>query len=423
MFYEETLTEYAPIIMTEEVFSRLADDLKARHPRRVVLLADENTHAAGGWLVEGALRRAGLPIVPLIFTRQPRVLPDELSIAQTLQALNGEETVLVAVGSGTITDIARFVAFQARLPFYSVPTAASVDAYASYTAAITLAGVKYSFPTKTAMGVYLHLPTLCAAPPRMTRSGFGDMIAKFTALADWELAHVLSGDDYDPQVARQAEEAAIRAAALPEAVRSAETQGIAALVDSLLVSGRCMVAVKSSRPAAGAEHSLAHFWEIRHQLEGEPETLHGEKTAVGAVIVARLYEALRELPQAEAARRIRAFSLPDPGVEASAVRAAYAGAGEQVASAGASFLGSFRVKAAQAGERLLARWDAVQAIASRVPPAENVASLLERAGSLWLPEQVHVSAEEVDLALKYAMYVRDRFTILELNRMLALDEE
>jgi glycerol-1-phosphate dehydrogenase [NAD(P)+] len=422
-FCEDRLANFAPVIMNNGVFVRLAEDLRALQPARVVLLADQNTWAACGCLVEDALRHAGLPVSPFVLTRQPHVLPDELSITQALQALYGEEAALVAVGSGTITDITRFVAFQARLPFFSVPTAASVDAYTSYTAAITIAGIKYSFPTKTAAGVYVHLPTLCAASPRLTRAGFGDMVAKFTALADWELAHLLAGDQFDPQVARQAEEAALRAAALPEAVRLAEMQGITALFDSLLVSGHCMVAVKSSRPAAGAEHSLAHFWEIRHRLEGKPETLHGEKTGVATVLIARLYEALRRLPRAEAVRRISLFSLPDCDAETAGIRSAYNRAGEQVSSAGASFLGSLRAKSAQVGERLLERWDAVQAIASRVPPAEDIAALLERAGALSQPGQIHVFSEEVDLALQYAMYVRDRFTILELNQMLALDEE
>jgi glycerol-1-phosphate dehydrogenase [NAD(P)+] len=57
------------------------------------------------------------------------VIADEYSVHQVLKALDGREQTLIAVGSGTITDIVRFVCFQARLPFVSVPTAASVDAY------------------------------------------------------------------------------------------------------------------------------------------------------------------------------------------------------------------------------------------------------------------------------------------------------
>jgi glycerol-1-phosphate dehydrogenase [NAD(P)+] len=412
---------FAPIFQGNTVFQRLAEELRARTPARILLVTDQYTRAACGAQVETVLLNAALPILSLVLPGEPRVAADETSIARVLQALSGSEALLVAVGSGTITDIVRFVAFQTRLPFFCVPTAPSVDAYSSYTAAITIAGVKYSFPTKTASGVFVHLPTLCAAPARMTAAGFGDMIAKYTGLADWRLAHLLVDDTYDPQVASRAAVALQQVVQQAEKVRSAVPEGIAALVDSLLVSGSCMVAVKSSRPAAGAEHSLAHFWEIKHQQEGLPESLHGEKTGAAAVMIARLYESLRSLPSEEAARRLSQFSLPEPAEEVERIRSAYGPAADDLIAARPSFLGGLQQKVAQVSERLISRWDEVQAIARTVPSAEELSAVLTAAGSFSTPAQIHVSPAETALALENAMYVRDRFTILELNRMLNLD--
>lgn len=410
----------APVITEEPVFQRLAEELLAGSPARVLLVADTNTSAACGAQVEEALRSTGLPLSLLLLPGSPTVAADETSIARLLQALDGAEAALVAVGSGSITDVVRFVAYQARLPFYSVPTAASVDAYTSYTAAITIDEIKYSFLTKTPAGVYVHLPTLCSAPRRMTASGFGDMIAKYTGLADWELAHLLVGEEYDEPVALRAGRALSQVAGLASHIRTAKPEGVAALVDSLMVSGDCMVTAQSSRPAAGAEHSLAHFWEIKHHLDGIPPSLHGEKTGVGAVIIAQLYADLRALSFNEAAERIENFSPPDLEQETERVRIAYGRAAEQIIASRPSYLGTFREKAPQVAARLLADWDKVQAIAAKVPPPEALAALLEKAGSLNHPAQIHVTSEEADLALHHAMYVRDRFTILEIDRMLGL---
>jgi len=414
------MTQYAPVITAEPVFERLAQDLQACGASGILVVMDENTRAACGTLVENALRAAGLAPAALVLPGAPIVAADETSIARVLQVLDGKTLALVAVGSGTITDIVRFVAYQTRLPFYSVPTAASVDAFTSYTAAITIGGVKYSFPTKTASGVYIHLPVLCAAPRRMTAAGFSDMAAKYTGLADWELAHLLVDDAYDAEVALQSRKALDGAVAQAERISEAAPEGISGLVDSLVVSGNCMVAVKSSRPAAGAEHSLAHFWEIRHQQKGLPPSLHGEKTGVAAVLVACLYASLRALSPAEVQSRLEAFSLPDPAREAAQVCVAYGNAGADLLTTQASFLGALRPKAQQVAARLVERWDQVQAIAAKVPSPEEITVLLERAGSLTHPGQIHVSAEEINLAYHYAMYVRNRFTILELNRMLGL---
>jgi glycerol dehydrogenase-like iron-containing ADH family enzyme len=127
----------------------------------------------------------------------------------------------------------------------------------------------------------------------------------------WKLAHLLLDDAYDEAIACQADQALRQCMAHAITIRAASPGGITALMESLLTSGHCMVAVKSSRPAAGAEHSLAHFWEITHRPDHAPEALHGERTGVAAVLISRLYEALRHLSQ-EVVRRLDHFTIPDP---------------------------------------------------------------------------------------------------------------
>jgi glycerol-1-phosphate dehydrogenase [NAD(P)+] len=416
---------YEQICSDEHVFAALASDLLARGQRTVLLIADENTYPACGELVNAALHAAGLEVSRIILARvfssgQPWVIPDESSIAEVLRALNGREMALVAVGSGTLTDITRFVAFQTRLPFYSVPTAPSVDAYTSYTAAITIREVKYSFATKTAGGVYVSLPVLCAAPRRMIAAGFGDMVAKYTALADWKLANLLIDETLDESALCQAEAALQACIPQAEALRTAEPAGIAVLMESLLVSGSCMVQVRSSRPAAGAEHSLAHYWEIQHQLNHRPESLHGEKTGAASVIIAGLYERLRQMTRQEAQRRLDRFIWPGPEQEISRIHSAYGPVADQVIGSKASFLGPFGQKIDQVRERLLSHWDDVQTIAAQVPGAEQICMLLQNAGAVCQPDQIHVSEDEVHQAIQSAMYVRDRLTILEISHLLKL---
>ena len=409
-----------PVRMGDHVFFDLTVDLQGQEPARVLLVADENTYQACGQQVETAINEAGLPVNKIILPCEPLVTADETHIVQVLHALGGQDYTLAAVGSGTITDIVRYVAYQTRLPFILIPTASSVDAYTSFNAAMTLRQVKYSIPAKTAQIVYAHLPTLCAAPHRLTASGFGDMVAKFTALADWKLAHILSGDPYDVHVAQQAWEAVHACILQAKAIHLAEPHGIATLFDGLAVSGRCMVTLKSSRPAAGAEHSLAHFWEIYHQLNHLAESLHGEKTGVASVIVARLYEKLRCLSLQEAAQRLENFRLPDPQLEANRLRNILGPVAELMIANRPSFLGEMREKIPRVKAILLAHWDIIQDIASKVPSPEEITSLLETAGAVCDPGKIHIPVTEVEHALENAMYIRNRFTILELSQMLRL---
>jgi len=423
------MPDQVPVTLHDHAFDSLAATLKAGAIQRILLIADENTYPAGGWQVEETLSSAGLSVLSKILEKQPgstvpsQVLPDEHSIIQVLNALDGREAVLVAVGSGTITDIARFCAYQTRNPFYSVPTAASVDAYTSYTAAITIGQVKKSILAKPACGVFARLPLVCAAPARMAAAGFGDMLAKFTALADWQLAHLLLDESYAEPVADLAGQAARLTMLQAAAVRSASPSGIAALLNGLFVSGHCMVAVQSSRPAAGAEHSLAHFWEMKHHLVHGPDALHGEKTGAASVLVSQLYQALRQLSRREVTRQLDHFVLPDPQLELDRVQAAYGPVGSLVISTHSSLLGTLRSKIDLIKERIVSQWDEVLAIAETVPTPAEMVSWLETAGAPTRAADIFINEEEVQLAIRNAMYIRDRLTILELNHILNLSGE
>ena len=423
------MPDQVPVSLNDHAFEALAATLKAGAIRQVLLIADENTYPAGGRQLEETLSSAGLSVQSIILAGKPdssaapQVRPDELSIVQVLNTLDGREAVLVAVGSGTITDITRYCAYQTRNPFYSVPTAASVDAFTSYTAAITIGQVKKSILAKPASGVFAQLPVICAAPSRMAAAGFGDMLAKFTALADWKLAHLLVNESFPEPIADWALQAARSTMAQAAAVRSASPAGIAVLLDGLFVSGHCMVSVRSSRPAAGAEHSLAHFWEMKHHLAGGPDALHGEKTGVASVLVAQLYQNLHQLSRREVSRRLEHFVLPNSQVESNRVQAAYGPVGSLVTANHSSLLGTLRGKMDQIKERVVSQWDEVLAIAETVPAPTEMISWLEAAGTPTRPADIHINEEEVHLAIQNAMYIRDRLTILELNHILNLSGE
>jgi glycerol-1-phosphate dehydrogenase [NAD(P)+] len=416
------LTE-RPVVLNNSAFDDLVKFTLSLDPRPILVVADEHTDLAAGEEVTARLKCTGLSVKKVLLSGEPWAAADEGSLAQVLAALNAREHLLVAVGSGTITDVTRFVAYQARLPYVSVPTAASVDAYNSITAAITLRKVKHSFVTKPAAGVFANLPTLCAAPPALTASGYGDMLAKFTALADWQLAHLLLDEVCPSDILEPIAEATRACADQAEAIRDHTADGIAVLFEGLLVSGDCMVKMRNSRPAAGAEHSLSHFWEINHSRLGLPESLHGAKTGAASVIIAGLYDRLKQLSREEAARRLARFQLPDVRSETAWVEAAYGELAGTILAGSPSFLGSLRPKAAQVSARLVDRWDAVQAIAAQVPDAGRMAQMLERGGASADLSRIHVSPEEVTQALRCAMYVRDRLTILELSLMLGLMDE
>ena len=214
------------------------------------------------------------------------------------------ESTYVAVGSGTVTDIARFASYHSRNRFISVPTALSMDGYATSNNTLTVGGLKISVPGQAPEAIFCDLPTLGAAPKAMKAAGLGDTLARFTSVNDLRLGHLLWGEradtwDRDEPIADRMERLAQTGLVRAGEIAAGEPKALAFLMAALIDSGLAMADFGNSMPGAGAEHHMSHCWEMRALMHGEPALLHGAKVGVATVIAARWY---RGDPEHDSAR-------------------------------------------------------------------------------------------------------------------------
>ena len=111
------------------------------------------------------------------------------------ETLPEETDLILAVGSGTIHDLSRYVPYKWGIPFISVPTAASVDGFVSTVAAMTWNGMKKTMPAQGPLYVFADTDIFSKAPYRLTASGMSDLMGKYIALADWKIASLVT-DEY-----------------------------------------------------------------------------------------------------------------------------------------------------------------------------------------------------------------------------------
>src|SRR4029434_9336943 len=71
---------------------------------------------------------------------------------ERLRAATASADALVAVGSGTINDLCKFVSARDRKPYVVFGTAPSMNGYTSLNAAITVHGHKKSLPAQAQIG-------------------------------------------------------------------------------------------------------------------------------------------------------------------------------------------------------------------------------------------------------------------------------
>ena len=259
----------------------------------ILLVADSHTWKAAGEQTAEVLCGAGFAVKTCILPGDI-VCATEEQIGRVLLAADPTPSFVLAVGSGTVNDIARYVARRIGVEYGVVATASSMDGYASNVSPLLREGVKVTYPGQAPRIVVGDVGVLCAAPPFMAAAGLGDVLGKITARLDWRLGHVLEGEYYCPWVDGLVLDAIQGVLELPENAQRSQT--VVAVLDGLVATGLCIQMCNDSRPASGSEHHIAHFLEMRG---GNPCALHGQHVGIAVFLMMRLYEKfflLEELP-------------------------------------------------------------------------------------------------------------------------------
>jgi len=258
---------------------------------RLWVLSDENTEAAAGkkW-------KAGLPATRIsahILPGHPRPAPTaELVSALAEEVRRVSPGLLVAVGSGVISDLVKRVSLEVEIPNWCVATAASVDAYSSATAAIEVNGFHNAVPAQVSRIIVCDLDVIAKAPREMFLAGLGDLLAKYLAFLDWNLSRIMTGEHYCPVISGVALESARSALTAAKTLSGDPGEAVRTLTDAALSSGFAMQAFASSRSAASVEHTMAHLWETADAVRNARLDLHGILAGAASRIVLCGYKAL-----------------------------------------------------------------------------------------------------------------------------------
>jgi glycerol-1-phosphate dehydrogenase [NAD(P)+] len=275
------------VVLEEDAVSRLAARALDEEWTSVLVVADANTYEAAGRAVVDAMRGAGVVVDEFVFGERVGLLAG-LSEARAVGGRIADGVWPVAVGSGVITDIVRYATHAAGRDFISVPTAASMDGYASGVAAMQVQGVKVTYPARAPVAVYAEPRVVAAAPAELTRAGLGDLLAKATAGVDWLAAHLLYGEPYQPGVAAVVVGPLRFAAENAARVVAGEAVAVGELLDGLLGSGHAIALAGSSRPASGCEHHASHFWDLLAAHGRRPHGSHGLQVGYATRFAMRL---------------------------------------------------------------------------------------------------------------------------------------
>lgn len=334
---------------------------------------------------------------------------NEASTAEVLARLEPDVEVLIAVGGGTIHDIVRYCARERALPFVSIPTAASCDGFCSTVAAMTWEGYKNTMSCVAPVLVAADLAVIREAPRYLTNSGVGDIIGKYTALADWRIAHAVTGEAVCERIYAVMKEATDCVWSNARGTLTGDVKAYEAVTYGLIMSGLAMQMMKTSRPASGGEHHISHMIETEPEaLQAHSDALHGEKVGVGTVLASAEYHRLAEIEE------IAPCLVPYAPIDQEKLRAFW---GEKLYPI-AKRENEKDCLAGVTPEDIRRAWPEIRRVAAQIPSPEEVERLLTDLGAKHTLPDIGVDAAKRPVILDESPLIRNRLTLMRMRRMI-----
>lgn len=296
--------EYRNETNFKEFFERISG-------KRIALLYDVNT-AEYAVPLKKELEAHGCAVDDAYFPDE-ELVPSEDKCEYAFDVAKNAEYVL-AVGSGTLNDMAKSVATRRGVPSGVLATAASMDGYCSKGAALMRGGFKVTDEVEAPEDILIDLEIIRKAPAIMTAAGFGDIMGKFTCLADWQMANAVKGEAIHEEAFALMEKARGECTDAFEGLKKYQPEAVAKLMNALITAGISMAICGNSRPASGSEHHISHFLEMDFVRRGERIPLHGLKVAIGTLMSIEIYQYIkRERISFNGAERVYEIvdTLPD----------------------------------------------------------------------------------------------------------------
>ena len=390
------------------------------------IISDENTYKAAGIKVKKILEQSNKIVLGShVFHGEPVLHADYDHvnfIKNWISALPEYKNIVpIAVGAGTINDLVKRASFELALPYFCIPTAASVDGYTPNGAALLINGFKQTVPCTAPKVVAADIDIIAKAPAYLTSSGFGDLASKIIAGTDWIIAEkagsagALVAPAVDQVCWAMCQKDLVPALnAAVDAVKG-NTEAISILFQKLAITGFAMQYYKNSRPVSGAEHLFSHTWEMDDlTFDGVPVT-HGHKVTIGTLAATAFTEIFFANPNSPPAVK-NEYQRPTKAERESEVKESFKnsrGCEMVVKTALEKFM---EKKTINAVNELF--HDSYREIRTEVLewllPYKKLRELLDQAGCPLKGEAIGLNRTNVIATTRRAQMIRNKYSILDL---------
>ena len=326
-------------------------------------------------------------------------------IEDMMTKLERKPDYIVVVGGGTLMDFGRYSAWKLGIPFVAIPTIVSSDGFTADICSIIIDGQKKSIPMQAADAVITDMDVVAGAPMFLSIAGVQDIMAKYVSIADWKIAHLVSGEYFCPMVCDMAQEALDIMVRCAHELAEGKAPDFEAMAYTQMLSGLTMQILSNSRAASGAEHLVAHLVEMKPRGFENAHGMHGECVGIGTIMCAEAYHKLAEKETIEV--------KPFEPVNEQWVRDVFGELADGILKENENdVLKTFDP------ENIKNNWQQIREIINTIPKAEELIELYTKIGAKHSLEELGISESVREEFLDISSAIRNRLTLARMTRLI-----
>lgn len=326
-------------------------------------------------------------------------------IENMMTMLERKPGYIVVVGGGTLMDFGRYSAWKLGIPFVAIPTIVSSDGFTADICSIIIDGQKKSIPMQAADAVICDINIVSGAPRFLTIAGVQDILAKYVSIADWKIAHIVSGEYFCPKVCAMAQEALDIMARCANDLAEGKEPDYEAMAYTQMLSGLTMQILSNSRAASGAEHLVAHLVEMKPKGFKNAHGMHGECVGIGTIMCARAYHELAKLDTIE----VKPYEPLDPAW----VRDVFGDLADGIFKENENdVLKTFPP------ENIKEHWQEIRDVIATIPTAEELIDLYTKIGAKHSLAELDIDESIRGEFLDISSAIRNRLTFARMTRLI-----
>ncbi len=326
-------------------------------------------------------------------------------IEDMMKLLERKPDYIVTVGGGTLMDFARYSAYKLGIPFVAVPTIVSSDGFTADICSIIIDGQKKSIPMQAADAVICDMDIVSGAPKFLTIAGVQDILAKHVSIADWKIAHLVSGEYFCPKVCGMAQEALDIMTRCALDLADGKKPDYEAMAYTQMLSGLTMQILSNSRAASGAEHLVAHLVEMKPKGFEHAHGMHGECVGVGTIMCSCAYHEYAKRESIE----VKHFTPLDEAW----LREEFGALADGIFKENENdVLKGFKP------ESIKLHWQEIRDIIATIPSAEELTELYTKIGAKHSLAELGIDESVSDDFLDISSAIRNRLTFARMTRLI-----